>query len=263
MAENVNSFMLQELADELGVQVAFVEKDYVLTQVVYHYSHSDLGQQFILKGGQALRHIYRSPHLSKDVDFVATRRIEFEDLPSLMDIRYPRLRVPDAPAGLTRRGFKLDPIQYRSITAGGGQDNIAIEISFREDLVLAPDTKTFESHFLKPFPVQVLNVNEMVAEKCRALYQRGNPRDLYDLWYLFGGGGQVAEIDSDQVAELIPMKFKREFVASGWDYARLYGRMLEEEKTWSTLADLIPDPPPFDEAMDLVQKALRFLKQAK
>jgi hypothetical protein len=66
------------------------------------------------------------------VDFVATRRIEFEDLPSLMDIRYPRLRVPEAPAGRTRRGFKLDPIEYRSITSGAGQDNIAIEISFRE-----------------------------------------------------------------------------------------------------------------------------------
>lgn len=94
-----------------------------------------------------------------------------------------------------------------------------------------------------------------------ALNQRGNPSDLYDLWYLFGGSGPLAEVDSDQVAELIPMKFKREFVASGWEYARLYGRMLEEEKTWPTLADLIPDPPPLDEALDLVQKALHFLKQ--
>src|SRR5207248_1706136 len=202
--EGVNRFTLQALADELGIQVAYVEKDFVLTQVVYHYAHSDLADEFILKGGQALRHIYRSPRLSKDVDFVAKRRIEFDDLPTLMDIRYPRLHMPERPVGRTRRGFKLDPIEYRSISTGGGQDNIAIEISFRDDLVLPADVKSFDGHFIEPFPVQVMNVNEMVAEKCRALYQRGNPRDLYDLWYLFGAAGPVAEIDPAQVTELIP-----------------------------------------------------------
>jgi len=169
--------------------------------------------------------------------------------------------VPTAPAGRTRRGFKLDPIEYRSITSGGGVDNISIEVSFREDVVLAPDIKAFESQFLEPFAVRVMNLNEMVAEKCRALYQRGNPRDLYDLWYLFGGAGWVADVDQAQVAELIPAKFKTEFVATGWDYGRLYRRMLEEERTWNTLADLIPHPPSFDEALDLVQRALRFLRQ--
>jgi len=95
----VNRFTLQTLADELGVQVAFVEKDFVLSQVVYHYAHSELAEQFILKGGQALRHIYRSPRLSKDVDFVATRRIEFGDLPSLMEIRYRGCACRPLPQG--------------------------------------------------------------------------------------------------------------------------------------------------------------------
>jgi nucleotidyltransferase AbiEii toxin of type IV toxin-antitoxin system len=29
-----------------------------------------------------------------------------------------------------------------------------------------------------------MDLNEMIAEKVRALYQRGHPRDLYDLWFV-------------------------------------------------------------------------------
>jgi len=73
----------------------------------------------------------------------------------------------------------------------------------------------------------------------------------------------VLALPIGQVTELIPAKFRTEFVASGWDCSRLYGRILEEAKTWPTLADIVPDPPTFDDALELVQKALRFLRQVR
>ena len=37
---------------------------------------------------------------------------------------------------------------------------------------------------LRPFVVTALSLEQMLAEKVRALLARGKPRDLYDLWLL-------------------------------------------------------------------------------
>src|SRR5690242_7547857 len=97
----VNAALLRELAQQYGVDPVYLEKDFVLTEIIYAYATGPYRDQLILKGGQALRHIHGSPRLSKDVDYVATRRIEFTALMDVLDIRYPRLQLPDEPAGRT------------------------------------------------------------------------------------------------------------------------------------------------------------------
>lgn len=98
----------------------------------------------------------------------------------------------------------------------------------------------------------------MVAEKIRALYQRGNPRDLYDLWFIFTHLGE--RIDRRQVALLLPDKFRPPLVAGGWNKGRLYDRLQTERPTWdSTLRSIVSQPLPFDEALTVVERELRFL----
>jgi predicted nucleotidyltransferase component of viral defense system len=49
--------MLQETAQALGVDPLFVERDWVLTEIIFHPAqHPE--HRLVLKGGQALRHIY-------------------------------------------------------------------------------------------------------------------------------------------------------------------------------------------------------------
>lgn len=38
------------------------------------------GSDLVLKGGQALRHVYGSARFSKDVDYAARRRFDYSDL---------------------------------------------------------------------------------------------------------------------------------------------------------------------------------------
>lgn len=97
----------------------------------------------------------------------------------------------------------------------------------------------------------VMRLDEMVAEKIRALYQRGNPRDLYDLWYVFTTQGPA--IDRTVVSELIPRKIRPPFVAHGWYRGRLYERLLANRADWEGLIAVAPDRPTFDTALDVVE----------
>ena len=45
------------------------------------------------------------------------------------------------------------------------------------------------------------------------MYQRGNPRDLYDLWFI--STGLAAGVDTDAVAQRIPGTFRTTLVRGG------------------------------------------------
>ncbi|MBI3971546.1 MAG: nucleotidyl transferase AbiEii/AbiGii toxin family protein [Chloroflexi bacterium] len=252
----VNAALLRDLAEQHGVDAVYLEKDFVLTEIIHAYAAGPYGDALVLKGGQALRHIYGSPRFSKDVDYIARRRIEFADLMDALNIRYPRLQLPVEPAGRTSSGLHIEPVEYRGPL--GQLDNVEIEVSFRRDLALEPQRVTYRSLLREPFDVLVMDLNEMVAEKLRAMYQRGNPRDLYDLWFIFTR--LAGSVDAGTVARLVPGKFRPPLVRGGWDRSRLFARMDEERHTWDDALDaLAPDHPTFGEARATVERATRFL----
>lgn len=230
-------------------KTGFSQKSFSARQVA-------LADQLVLKGGQALRHAYGSKRLSKDVDYVARRRIEFEDLHDALQIQQPRIRLPEAPEGRTQYGFKVRPIAYRALVTHEG--TVELEVSFRGDLVIPPDSVPFITPFRPSFPVQVMVLDEMVSEKVRALYQRGNPRDLYDLWFVFTQPD--LPLDPARISALVPAKFHERFVRRGWNRSALYEKIEAGASTWAeTMRALVAEFPDFDEALMTVQKALRFL----
>jgi predicted nucleotidyltransferase component of viral defense system len=172
-----------------------LKKDWVLTEIIFAAATGTLADELVLKGGQALRHI--------------------------LVIRQPPIRLPEVPEGRTRYGFKVRPIAYRALLTREG--SVELEVSFRDDLVLDPDRVPFVSPFRSPFPVLVMALDEMVSEKLRALYQRGNARDLFDLWFILAG--QSTPIDPDRVKTLLPHKFHERHVRGGWVRSKLYTRI--------------------------------------
>ena len=212
MTRHINPAVLQEIAHANGVDPLFVERDWELTEIIFHLAQLPR-PDLVLKGGQALRHIYGSDRLSKDIDYVSSHRLNFDELRQQLTIRYPRLRLPTHAAG---------PTKY--------------------------------SPFRDPFPVVVMDLHEMVAEKIRALYQRGNPRDLYDLWFIHALPNTA--IDARTVADLVPTKFL--LVSGGWKRERLYERIRANEGDWNqALRLLVVTLPSFDEALSAVEAALR------
>jgi len=194
----MNPATLQELAEDAGVDPLVLERDWVLTEIIYHLTRQPVGQDLVLKGGQALRHIYGSERFSRDVDYVARRRVDFAELRDLLTIRYPTLRPPATLLTSTKFGLKIDPISYIGPLRSPG--TVEVEVSFREEVQLPVRDMEYKS----PFPVAVMDLHEMVAEKVRAMVQRGNPRDLYDLWFIFS---QIdARVDDGTIAQLIEIR---------------------------------------------------------
>ncbi|HGJ65274.1 TPA: 50S ribosomal protein L10, partial [bacterium] len=81
--------------------------------------------------------------------------------------------------------------------------SIRIDFSFREK----PKTKEVKvivpfDYPITPYPLVVsLSKEEILAEKIRALFYRGKPRDLFDLWFLLTKQTKIDE-------KLIDLKFK-------------------------------------------------------
>ena len=146
----------------------------------------------------------------------------------------------------------MHPISYTGPLRIPG--TVEVEVSFREQAHLPPRSRQFLSPFRDPFPVTVLDLHEMVAEKIRALYQRGNPRDLYDLWFVLAK--RAIPLDPATVAAMIPTKFR--LVSGGWRRQHLYDAIEAQRRAWDdAFRSLVLDPPAFEEALVAVQHGLR------
>ncbi|MCY4490146.1 MAG: nucleotidyl transferase AbiEii/AbiGii toxin family protein [Thaumarchaeota archaeon] len=100
-------------------------------------------------------------------------------------------------------------------------------------------------HFYKtiknPFSVPVMALEEIMAEKIRAITYTKHPRHLYDIQYLHHQG---VSINPDMVKTKIKSVYDEDF-----DLDKLKERLPEKAKDWMTaLRSLLPTPlPSFDD----------------
>ncbi len=248
---------LMQMAGEMGLNVYHLEKDYVLTCLLRQMAEQpDLADNLILKGGLALRHIYGNARLSVDLDFTGRRRVEAARIREVIEaLAWLSIRTPrDFPP--TRFSLHLRPISYRGPLGVPG--TVEIEVSYREEVVLEPDVIPFHNVFFDSFAVRVMQLDEIIAEKVRALYQRPKPGDLYDLYFIFTNPALVHH--PDVINELVPIKFK--LVAGGWRRVDLFQHAEEIAALWDTHLTGISmgECPSVADAVDLVSRKLKFLR---
>jgi len=140
-----------------------------------------------LKGGVLMLAELGSPRFSTDLDFTYAKHGDAAVDPA--DIA-DDLRRAGASFGLrvqaasrSRFGVLIEAT-YVSRCLGRAVPTKA-EISLRENLVfgLREAYVDGEPYGLTAFSVPALDYHDLVAEKLRALSQRAQPRDLYDLWF--------------------------------------------------------------------------------
>lgn len=235
-----------------GVRLDIAERDVVLTYVLKVLSDSSILQSLAFKGGTCLKKIYsgRMGRFSMDLDFTAVettawnlqRRIsQVFDSGSYYDIKCGILEE------YSRSRESYGAIVEYSHNWNRGQ--FKLEVSFREKPVLKVlPFRILEELYLrycefKPFEVPCLKIEEVLAEKIRAAYQRISARDLYDL-YLF-----VDEpYDKELVKRLTVLKFWE--VREPFDPDTLLLRVEREQLSFSELRNLVrADLLPTREAM--------------
>ena len=164
-----------------------VEQDLILTRILLEiYSDPFLSQRLVFRGGTCLNKLFWSHPVrySEDLDFV---------------------QINNEPVGATIKTLRkiIDPLlemkgtwearkhSYRIYYAfqseiGGGKRRVKIEINTREHFAIdgyKNKRLSMQSDWYQgQCDVVTFSLEELLATKLRALYQRRKGRDLFDLW---------------------------------------------------------------------------------
>jgi len=178
-----------------------VEQDLIISRTLVDlYNHPHIQNALVFRGGTALNKLFIKPgaRYSEDIDFTQKRA---EAIGSTIDTIRESLKpwLGDPAWKITQRGARLI-YKYESINETVGK--LKIEINTTEHLQVLP-LKTMEfpvnsEWFVGASKIITYEINELMATKLRALYQRRKGRDLFDLWYVAKQG----LIDVDKMIDI-------------------------------------------------------------
>jgi predicted nucleotidyltransferase component of viral defense system len=160
--------------------------------------------RLILKGGMAMRALYGSTRLTKDVDFDCEDNVSHQSMKSHMSralLQAARLAgLAGAEVDQTKQGDRS--ARWRIVGTAAGDIKIVWEAEVSRRGVPPPEfveTRPFETpiaYRIPPFSVRVYGAAAMAGGKVNALLSdnRSVPRDVYDLSELIRHGANPTEL---------------------------------------------------------------------
>lgn len=206
-----------------GIQQRVVEKDYALGWLLAGISqHPDLKDSWIFKGGTCLRKCYYETfRFSEDLDFTVLQDGAYD--PKDLTAIFQEISVWSIEqVGIS---FEVDGSSFRSTNNKRGKPTLQAKIGFvgpqakptvpkikiditNDELVAkSPVYKKIlhgYSDWTHSYEVRAYSLEELAAEKIRALYERCRPRDLYDVIHLYANPNLVGM--SQNVKSLLSAK---------------------------------------------------------
>jgi len=243
-------------ARELGVPMSTIERDYAQNWLLKHLA----GLGIVLKGGTGVRKVYIEGYrFSDDLDFTmlvdeGPGRLEDAIRASVAaageesGIDYNHEAIGFRRTGSGIRATVYFPSRGRT---GGSPMSIKIDItSHQNERVLLPVQRRKIIHSYSDSDelaasITSYSLEEIYAEKIRALFQRTRPRDLYDVWRLRN------RVNRERVADILPEKCESKGVTV--DISILHRKRGEHEKAWAaSLVHQLDRLPDFDKVYDEV-----------
>ena len=182
---------LNEVKEKRKTNLYYEEKEYL--QYVFLNAISKFPDSFVFKGGTCLRICYGFERASEDLDF--STNLKLSELKKLLK--------------KLLKDFELLNINYKVYSEKDFEGNCRLETRFEGPLFNgnSNSTNTLKIDFNKrkifnksaimiqklfsdvpSFTIAALSEEELLAEKIRALINRKQPRDMYDIWALFSKG---------------------------------------------------------------------------
>ena len=260
---------IQQKANAVGVRDQQIEKDYILSWILFGIAkHEQLSKAIVFKGGTVLKKIYFEDYrFSGDLDFtVLNAEISNEQIFSWFNEVFEFIK--------DEANIPLDIIDNKQHEDGGinfyisyigplgGQGNnkrVKIDISRSEQLVFEPVMNDviigytdLEEHQLLCYPLE-----EVLVEKMRSVMQRMQARDFYDIWYLL----EEHKMDADFYISEFEAKCKSKDLQHTDFPKKLDERLPQYKGRWkSSMSEQIKDLPDFDQVEREVKKHLKKLK---
>jgi hypothetical protein len=234
-------------------EINMVEQDLIINRaLVCLYNNQKIRSSLIFRGGTALNKIYLKPssRYSEDLDFVQKSA---EPIGETIDAIRDTLDWMGKPSyARSERSVKL---VYKYTSVNNLKMKLKIEINVIEHFQVKEVSEVpfnFESEwFTGNCTISVNQLEELMATKIRALYQRRKGRDLFDLWFVFSKN--LANLDEtlkifDKYCEWEGIKISQNLFKNNLDLKRLnrdfqtdMNILLPHEIEWN-----------FDEAFDYV-----------
>ena len=267
---------IQQKARAVGVRDQQIEKDYILSWILFGISqHEQLSNVIVFKGGTVLKKIYFEDYrFSEDLDFTllnsdassssaqATNEQIFEWFSQTFELIKEEANIPLEIIDNSEHEDEGINFYISYIGPLGGQGSnkrVKVDISRSEQLVFEPVTKSvftdysdLEEHQLLCYPLE-----EVLVEKIRSVMQRMQARDFYDLWYLLEEHGMVV----DFYASEFKIKCESRSLKAEDFPAKLNERLPQYKGRWqSSMKEQIKDLPDFEQ---VERETLRHLKKMK
>ncbi|MDI6817233.1 MAG: nucleotidyl transferase AbiEii/AbiGii toxin family protein [Actinomycetota bacterium] len=187
---------LQRLSHRLKMNELVLEKDYVLTWILSGIADSDLYPLLAFKGGTALKKIYFPDYrFSEDLDFTVLREMDpdaliaglehaLADLSKSQGFQFaiPPEKIEKRSESLTAYVSFVGPLQAKL-----GSRDVKVDFTLSEKLIFPVEPHTIHCDYSDAAPRQILaySLEEIMVEKLCAIIGRTEPRDVYDIDFLF------------------------------------------------------------------------------
>jgi len=205
----IRSQEIKEKAREYGVPTSTIERDYAQNWLLKYLCHPNI----ILKGGTGIKKVYNKNYrFSDDLDFSLTYPFKNKDLFTHMTEAVDKAKEEvginfqiSSKLDKTKTGFKGKI--YFNIIQNAAETPLSIKVditNYDNEIILLPTEKKKVFH---PYSdelnaeIEVYSLEEIFAEKIRALIQRTRARDLYDTGMLYD------LINKNKVLQILDEKF--------------------------------------------------------
>ena len=264
----------QDILDRAGewrLRPNVVEKDYVLGWLLAGVaSLPDMRAHWVFKGGTCIKKcFFETYRFSEDLDFsllpeAAYTEAEIKEMLGRLAETAREMSGVDFPRDTIRvrtRRDKQGRTTYEGRVAYRGPLNVPtlprvlFDITAHEPVLDAPASRRPFHPYPDEIPdgltVQTYSLEELVAEKVRALFERTRPRDLYDVIFLFENHADM--VDMGRLHRLFVGKCgaKGLTVPSAAEIVRLAHDAPELRSEWSNmLAHQVPTLPDLDSFLE-------------
>lgn len=185
---------LNQIKEAKKNNLYYEEKEYL--QYIFLNAISQYPENFIFKGGTCLRICFGIERASEDLDFSTNLDIkEIKELVEkclkafeLLNINYEIYSEKEFQGNIRFEARFQGPL-----FAGGKSSTNTLKIDFNKRKVKHKIAKVIPKLFsdVPLFTILVMDEKEILTEKIRALANRKEPRDLYDIWVLLKKGIKI------------------------------------------------------------------------
>jgi predicted nucleotidyltransferase component of viral defense system len=260
---------LQNKARKFGVRDQQIEKDYIISWILQGIArHEILSKVLVFKGGTVLKKVYFEDYrFSEDLDYTLldndnTNEQIFLWLAEVFEYVSEEVNIPleIMDNNIHEDGGINFYIAYVGPFGGiGSNKKVKIDISRSETLVFAPLMHSVFIGYtdLESHHVLCYSLEEVLIEKLRAVMQRMQARDFYDLWYLL----EVHGMDVDFYINEFKTKCESKKLNPSNFHAKLEQRLPQYKGRWqASMSDQIQDLPDFETVQREVMRHLRKLE---